>query len=138
MKILVVDDDAGTLNAIKVSLMSVGYEIVTARDGETALKILEKAQRNAETVDLLLTDLRMPGMSGLELIQSARKLLPGIPSIIITAYGDDNILKDVEALKNCVYLDKPFRPETLIRLIEREFPVERDPCSIAGQEMHSF
>ena len=138
MKVLVVDDDVGTLNAIKATLMSYGYEALTARDGETALRILEKAEKNSETVDLLLTDLRMPGINGLELIQSARKLVPGLFSIIITAYGDDNLLKAEEALGNCLHLDKPFRPETLNRLIEKEFRIRRAHCSVAGQDIDSF
>ena len=119
MKILVVDDDAGTLNAIKVSLISQGHEVLIAKTGENALKIIKEAQTNLEPLDLLLTDLRMSKMDGLQLLGSAMELKPDIRGILMTAYGDDQIRQKVESLGNCAYLDKPFRPESLIELLEK-------------------
>lgn len=117
MKILVVDDDPGTLNAVKVGLLSKGYDVLIAGSGEEALKIIKAKQANAEPLDLLLTDLRMPKMNGLKLIRAARKIMPNIKAIIMTAYGDDNVKKKTKALGQCGYMDKPFRPETLIKMI---------------------
>jgi len=117
LRILVVDDDPGTLNAVKVGLLSKGYEVFIAGSGEEALKIIESTQANSEPLDILLTDLRMPKMSGLKLIKSARKLRPDIKAIIMTAYGDDNVQKKARALGQCGYMDKPFRPEALIKMI---------------------
>ena len=118
MKILVVDDDPGTLNAVKVGLLSKGHEVLVAGSGEEALKIIEARQAKSEPLDLLLTDLRMPKMNGLTLIRSARKITPDIKAIIMTAYGDDNVQKKARALGQCGYMDKPFRPEALIRMIK--------------------
>ena len=118
MKILVVDDDPGTLNAVKVGLLSKGYDALIAGSGEEALKIIEARQAKSEPLDLLLTDLRMPKMNGLTLIRSARKITPDIKAIIMTAYGDDNVKKKTKALGQCGYMDKPFRPEALIRMIK--------------------
>ena len=117
MKILVVDDDPGTLNAVKVGLLSKGHEVLVAGSGEEALKIIEAKQAKSEPLDLLLTDLRMPKMNGLKLIREARKIMPDIKAIIMTAYGDDNVKKKTRALGLCGYMDKPFRPETLIKMI---------------------
>jgi len=117
LKILVVDDDPGTLNAVKVGLLSKGYDVLIAGSGEEALKIIKAKQANAEPLDLLLTDLRMPKMNGLKLIRAARKIMPNIKAIIMTAYGDDNVKKKTKALGQCGYMDKPFRPETLIKMI---------------------
>jgi CheY-like chemotaxis protein len=117
LRILVVDDDPGTLNAVKVGLLSKGYEVFIAGSGEEALKIIESTQANSEPLDILLTDLRMPKMNGLKLIRSARKLRPDIKAIIMTAYGDDDVQKKAKALGQCGYIDKPFRPEALIKMI---------------------
>jgi CheY-like chemotaxis protein len=118
LRILVVDDNPGTLNAVKVGLLSKGHEVLIAGSGEEALKIIKAKQANAEPLDLLLTDLRMPKMNGLKLIRSARKITPDIKAIIMTAYGDDNVQKKARALGQCGYMDKPFRPEALIRMIK--------------------
>ena len=117
MKILVVDDDPGTLNAVKVGLLSKGHEVLIAGSGEEALKIIKAKQANAEPLDLLLTDLRMPKMNGLKLIREARKIMPDIKAILMTAYGDDNVKRKTRALGLCGYMDKPFRPEALIEMI---------------------
>jgi CheY-like chemotaxis protein len=117
MRILVVNDDPGSLNAIKVGLLSKGHEVLIAESGEEALKIIEATQANTKTLDLLLTDLRMPKMSGLKLIRSARKIRPDIKAIIMTAYGDEDVQKEARALGQCGYLDKPFRLEALIKMI---------------------
>jgi CheY-like chemotaxis protein len=129
MKILVVDDNAGTLNAIKVSLISRGHEVLTAKTGENALRIIKEAQINLEQLDLLLTDLRMSKMDGLQLLASAMELKPDIRGILMSAYGDDNIRHKVESMGNCAYLDKPFRPESLIELLEKTPCVDNAPNS---------
>jgi len=118
LRILVVDDNPGTLNAVKVGLLSKGYDALIAGSGEEALKIIKARQANAEPLDLLLTDMRMPKMNGLKLIRKARKIMPDIKAIIMTAYGDDNVQKKARALGQCGYMDKPFRPEALIRMIK--------------------
>jgi CheY-like chemotaxis protein len=118
LKILIVDDDPGTLNAVKVGLLSKGHEAFIARSGEEALKIIKARQANAEPLDLLLTDLKMPKMNGLRLIREARKIMPDIKAILMTAYGDDNVKKKTRALRQCGYMDKPFRPESLIKMIK--------------------
>jgi CheY-like chemotaxis protein len=117
LRILVVDDNPGTLNAVKVGLLSKGHEVLVAGNGSDALKIIKATQANSKPLDLLLTDLRMPKMNGLTLIRSARKITPDIKAIIMTAYGDDNVQKKARALGQCGYMDKPFRPEALIKMI---------------------
>jgi CheY-like chemotaxis protein len=56
-------------------------------------------------------------MDGLRLIRAARKIMPDIKAILMTAYGDDNVKKKTRVLRQCGYMDKPFRPETLIEMI---------------------
>ena len=124
MRVLVVDDDPGTLNAIKVGLISFGHHVLTAQNGEKALKIIESAHHNLKPLHLLLTDLKMPGMNGLELIINAKNIDPHLHAIIMTAYGDENNVREkVDALGDCGYVDKPFRPEMLNQLIEEKWGI---------------
>lgn len=118
MRILVVDDDTGTLNALKAYLASAGHEAVVAKDGYQALSAIRTSTDRAESIDLLVTDLKMPGMDGLELIRAARNERPGLPIILMTAYGDDSVRREITGLGSCRYLDKPFSPETLLTEIE--------------------
>jgi CheY-like chemotaxis protein len=118
MRILIVDDDTCALNAIRIGLISRGYEVFIAKAGKDALRIIQLSQESNKPFDLLLTDLRMPGMTGLELIESAREFLPDIRAILMTAYGADDVRNQALELWKCGYMDKPFRPGTLIRAIE--------------------
>jgi DNA-binding NtrC family response regulator len=122
MKILAVDDNSGTLNAIRVGLISYGYRVLTAHNAHEALTITQEAKRNCECVDLLLTDLTMPVINGLGLVLTAREIHPELYVIVMTTYGDDShIVRQMKFLKGCWLLDKPFRPETLQKVIEKIF-----------------
>jgi DNA-binding response OmpR family regulator len=118
MRILVVDDDTGTLNALKAYLASAGHEAVVAKDGYQALSVIRTSTDRAESIDLLVTDLKMPGMDGLELIRAAKNERPGLPIILMTAYGDESVRRELNGLGSCGYLDKPFSPEKLLKEIE--------------------
>ena len=116
MKILIVDDDPGIINAIRIGLISLGHKLVAAEDGCHALKIIEMSAEHAEPVEIMVADLKMPGMNGLELIRTVKQMRPEIGTILITAYGSDDIRKEVSSL-GCGYLEKPFTPEKLMETI---------------------
>ena len=107
MKTLVVEDDRAVVEALRESFQDSGLNIDYVTDGESALKKIPE-------VDLLVTDLRLPGMNGTELLQEARRRKPEIEVIIMTAYG--TIPSAVEAMRRGAraYLTKPFDPEELI------------------------
>jgi two-component system NtrC family response regulator len=113
-RILVVDDEATQRELIRGFLEKQGYEVLTAAGGEPALEILKR-----EPVELILTDQRMPHVSGVELLKSARAINPEIYVIVMTAYG--NIETAVEAMKAGAseYLTKPLHLEELRHKIER-------------------
>jgi len=117
MRILIVDDDQGTGNALGFGLRSMGHEVVTANNGYEALDILGTSNSGEERVELLITDMRMPGMNGLELIQSARELALDIPAILITAYGSPSLEREIMQVGGCGYMEKPFSPEVLSGMI---------------------
>src|SRR5262249_7698493 len=107
MRTLVVEDDTAVVEALRESFQDSGLDIDYANDGETALKKLPEA-------DLLVTDLRLPGMDGTELLQEARRRKPEIEVVIMTAYG--TIPSAVEAMRRGApaYLPKPFTPDEAI------------------------
>jgi DNA-binding NtrC family response regulator len=113
-RILVVDDDALSREFLVEAVAALGYQPIEAKDGSDAL-----ARIVSESPDLLLTDLRMPGMSGLELIQKVAAILPGLPSVLITAQG--TIETAVQAIKEGAsdFLVKPCTPEALEVVLER-------------------
>jgi DNA-binding NtrC family response regulator len=107
MRTLVVEDDTAVAEALRESFQDSGLDIDYATDGESALKKIPE-------VDLLVTDLRLPGMDGTELLEEARRRKPEIEVVIMTAYG--TIPSAVEAMRRGAraYLTKPFNPEELI------------------------
>ena len=125
MKILIVDDDPGTRNALKAGLTSFGYQVLAASDAPEALKIIESSISGVEPVEIMVTDLRMPGMDGLELIRSAKKMSSGLIAILMTAYGDEHIREEITNLGGCRYIDKPFVPGTFLKMIEETVAVHK-------------
>ncbi len=113
-RILIVDDEKNAREGLKRGLAKPGYEILLAGSGEEALGIM-----GAESVDLVLTDLRMPGMGGMELLQGAREKLPGLPVIMMTAYGSERVA--VAAMKAGAYdyVTKPIDLDELAIIVDR-------------------
>ena len=118
-RILIADDDDALRESLEMVLSAEGYEVVTARDGQAALALVE-----AQPVDLVLCDVRMPGMDGLELLPQLVRRLPGVPVLLMSAYGSADLA--VEAMRRGAYdyLAKPFQPSevllTLRKARERE------------------
>ena len=106
--ILIVDDEKNYLVVLEALLGAEGYEIVTARDAKMAISIIREAD-----LDLVVTDMKMPGMSGMELLERCKKIKPEIPVIMMTAFG--TIEMAVEAMKKHAYdyIQKPFENEQL-------------------------
>ena len=130
-RILVVEDDAALREALTDTLELAGQSVVAAPDGETALALLGR-----ESVDMILSDVQMPGMDGHELLRRAKALRPGIPFILMTAYGQ--IERAVEAMKDGAadYLPKPFEPDRLLAVVARyrPAPIESRPGSLVAED----
>ncbi len=128
-EILVVDDEPQMLIAIHETLRRSGYSITTAGSGMEALRRLkEKYYR------LVITDMRMPEVSGLELLRKVKILAPQTPVILLTAYG--TIQNAVDAMRHgaCDYLLKPFSSESLENVVRRALdsaPKKNDKTSHA-------
>jgi two-component system, NtrC family, response regulator AtoC len=107
-KILVVDDEKGVRHLLKAMLEKNGYETLCVGDAEKALEIL-----SCEFFGLVITDLRLPGLSGEELLDRIKQTQPNIPVVVISAYGNTKNIVDVIKKGADDYLSKPFTPEEL-------------------------
>jgi two-component system response regulator FlrC len=118
-KILVVEDDAGLREALIDTLKLSGYQCVEAESGEDALLTLKE-----QSVDLVVSDVQMGGMSGLTLLNSIKRNWPNLPVLIMTAYGTIN--DAVQAMRDgaCNYMAKPFAPEVLLNMVNQYVPLK--------------
>lgn len=110
--VLVVDDERGMRDFLKILLEKEGHKVVTAAKGQKALDILE-----SKSIELVISDIRMPEMSGIELLEIIKEKTPGLPVIMITAFAspDDAVM----AMKNGAfdYISKPFNVDEIISVI---------------------
>ena len=107
-KVLVVDDDPAVRKSIDRVLSSKGYAVITAENGEEALRKL-----NEEKYDLVYTDIRMPGMSGLDVAEQVKAKRPWTPVVIITGYGTDASEARAKAAGVSGFMHKPLSPEMI-------------------------
>lgn len=115
-KIMVVDDSASIRALIVSTLNGEGYEVLEAEDGEDALGVLDRA---AQKVDMMITDLNMPRMDGISLIERFRKI-PGcrfIPVLMLTTESQEEKRRQGKAAGASAWLTKPFKPEQLLGLV---------------------
>ena len=113
-RILVVDDDTVIRDGIKRILERGGMEVATSSGGRIALAMMQESD-----FDLVVTDLKMPGMNGIEVLKAIKVLQPEVPVIIITGYS--TVDTAVEAMKNGAfdYLAKPFNPDQITEKITK-------------------
>ncbi len=113
-KILLADDDDSLRRVLEFQLQEAGYKVLTAENGAQALEIFA-----GETVDCLITDWRMPQMSGAELVQQAGTIKSETPIIVITAFGD--VETAVEAMRGGAFdfISKPFNRDAILLTIEK-------------------
>lgn len=113
-KILVVDDENIVRESLHDWLSSVGYKVETAESGEEALPIIKQKK-----IKIMLADLFMPGMDGIELMKKAREIVPTMATVIITAHG--TIQTAITAIREGAYdyVEKPFCPEKVELIIDK-------------------
>jgi CheY-like chemotaxis protein len=107
-KVLVVDDDPVVRKSFDRVLSGKGYAVITAENGEEALRKL-----NEEKYDAVYTDIRMPGMSGLEVAEEVKARKPWTPVVIITGYGTEAAEARAKAAGVSSFLHKPLSPEMI-------------------------
>ncbi len=112
--ILLVDDEPDILKFLVEMLGKSGYATIPKPDAESALSIIRKGMQ----IDLVITDIRMPGMSGLELTTILRQILPSVPIIMLTGYG--NVETYLKSMNSGVfeYVTKPIQARELRRIVK--------------------
>lgn len=132
--LLVEDEDAVRLFGSR-ALRDKGYRVVEARDGLEAIKYLESNLDSAEgKIDLLVTDVVMPVMDGVELVKQVHKILPDLAIIYISGYAEDSFRQKVGEESNIHFLPKPFSLKELARKVKDVMPDQEKPDKLIPLE----
>ena len=109
LKTLLIDDDELIRDSLSIAFKTKGCFLRAAENAEEGLKALKK-----DKFDIIISDLRLPGVNGLELLRSAIKFQPGILGVLITAYGDRDIASKASEIGVHDFIEKPFLVGTLV------------------------
>lgn len=111
-RVLVVDDEAPLLMTLVANLELEGFEVMEAKSGEQALELL-----GGHHFDVVLSDIRMPGMNGVDLCREIRKRQPELPVILMTAFTVEGLVREAVDEGALMVIPKPFAIEHLIRML---------------------
>jgi len=120
-RILIVDDDPRIPIMLRHLLKIKGHEGISAESGLQALELIKQ-----DAFDLIISDLRMPKMNGIEFLREVKTLNPSIPVILVTAYASKETTIDSVKLGAFDYLSKPFKVDELMTIIGRALTVDKD------------
>jgi DNA-binding NtrC family response regulator len=126
-RILVVDDEATVCQSIKLALASEGYGIDTATSGEEALR-----RSDLSDYDLILADMMMPGVSGMDLLKGIQAKDPGAQVVIITGYPTDKAAAQSRQMGAVDFLPKPFTPAELRAAVARALAKKEQAAGTKG------
>ena len=113
-KILVIDDEKATLKMFRLFLDVYGFDILTAESGEEGLEVFDR-----EKPDIVLTDIKMPGMDGIEVLQQIKKRSPATEVIVITGHGDMDLAIQALNLDAADFINKPIQRQSLEQGLSR-------------------
>ena len=116
LRILLVDDDAATLEVITIYLESRGHSVNACEGGQEALDVLDD-----HAFDLIISDVQMAGMNGFELLRAVRKRVPDVGFILMTAYEDKYPLSEALEAGADGYISKPFSLSKFSLIFEQEY-----------------
>lgn len=108
VKILIIDDEKPTLSMARLLLGALGYDVLTAENGPTGIDLFEK-----ERPEIVLTDIKMPGMDGFTVLEKVKAIDPCAQVIVITGHGDVDLAKKAMDLEATDFIHKPIEKETL-------------------------
>jgi DNA-binding response OmpR family regulator len=126
-RILLADDDYEMCTLLTLSLFKAGYEVVECPDGWSLLEHLEPyilLGSEGEKIDLIISDIRMPGITGIEILRGMPQGKGYPPVILITAFGDEKTHRQAEKFGVAAILDKPFEIDDLLAKVRKIVPLE--------------
>ncbi len=114
--VLTVDDSASMRQMVRLTLTTAGYHVIEAADGVAGL-----SAARAGAIDMVLTDLNMPGMDGLALIRELRKLpsFTGVPIVLLTTESDAARKQEAKSAGATGWITKPFQPDQLLSVAKK-------------------
>ncbi len=112
VRIMIIEDDEEMRSLLKDFFEEEGFETDSVSNGVDALKVL-----SGDHFDLVITDLQMPGLTGLDILPTIRRLKPETPIIVMTAYGSEDLRRRTLERGATIYLEKPIRLSQLKTLI---------------------
>ena len=113
-KILVIDDEKPTLSMFGLFLGAMDFDVATAENGTTGIELFKK-----ERPDIVLTDIKMPGMDGLEVLKKLKEIDPSIPVIVVTGHGDTALEQKALSLNASGFIHKPIDREEIEKVLNR-------------------
>jgi two-component system response regulator YesN len=114
LEVLVVDDESSVLSVVEQLTVALGHHVRVAASGSVALELLESAAS-----EVVISDIRMPGMNGLELAQRIRDVYPDMHIILMTGYSFDRTSREAMHLDVDAYLQKPFKASQLGEVLDQ-------------------
>lgn len=109
-RILLVDDEESVLRTVGMLFRSEGHEVVPIREGQKAIDMI----KSDEQFDLLLADIRMEPVDGMQVIKMAHELRPAMPIVVISAYCSEKTVRQAISLGCSAYVKKPFKTEEVL------------------------
>jgi len=125
--VLLVEDDPMVRKFSRKTLEMHGYNVLVAEDGEEAL---EKSSKGAGTINLLITDVLMPGLDCRELARRFQAIRPNTPVVFMSGYTDESIVELGLVDEGALFIQKPFTPVTLIETVRKA--LDGVPSPVAG------
>ena len=119
-RILLVDDEQVVLDTVATLLKSENHQVVSIRDGSQAFDLIW----SSEVFDLLMTDIRMSPVDGMQLIKVAREFRPQMPIMVMSAYLDSTTIRQVMKLGATGYVKKPFSTQDILKGINQVLSAE--------------
>ncbi len=114
-RILAVDDEPGILLIMKAVLGTQKHEVITIQDGNKALELLDSDDK----IDLVISDVRMDPVNGIELLQRSKKSRPNLPVIMVTAFYSNDAAETARGMGAFGYIAKPFKTEDFLAMVDR-------------------
>jgi len=113
-RVLVIDDQRVVRQYLQLMLQRAGYDVLVASDGQKGIQALE-----TNSIDLVLTDLKMPILDGYDVLRYVQQSWPQVPVVLMTAYGSPTVEEEARQLGASGYLAKPFEFEALARILRQ-------------------
>ncbi len=114
LKALIIDDEQPTLFMFNLFLDAYGYEVITAENAAAGIELFKK-----ERPSIVFTDIKMPGMDGLDALRMLKSIDPAVQVIVMTGHGDQDLMKQAMELEATAFLNKPIARSALEKVLKK-------------------